>query len=124
MSQSDHFLVDVKANQFGSAVENEGTLKERSALHPGKVMSRSNVKQMQLFMAQLSGDIDKLQFEQSWKSDGAIDPGLDVVFGFVGRTVSIKITSDLSNQWKSDALHRTFSSAIHRVDQRCNIRWL
>lgn len=79
---------------------------------------------MQLFMAELSGSIDKLQFEQSWKSDAAIDPALSVVFGFVGRRVSIRINSDLSNQWQSEYLHRTFSSAVHRVDRRCNIRWL
>jgi hypothetical protein len=79
---------------------------------------------MQLFMAELSGAIDKLEFEQSWKAEAAIDPGPAVAFGFAGRRVSIKIDSDLSNQWKSEFVHRTFSSAVHRVDQRCNIRWL
>jgi len=79
---------------------------------------------MQLFMAELSGAIDKLEFERSWKSDAAIDPGLAVTFGFAGRRVSIRIDSGLSNHWKSESLHRTFSEAIRRVDQRCNIRWL
>jgi len=79
---------------------------------------------MQLFMAELSGPIDELEFERSWKSDAAIDPSLAVTFGFTGRRVSIKIDSDPSNQWKSESLHRTFSSAIRRVDQRCNIRWI
>ena len=79
---------------------------------------------MQLFMARLSADIDTLQFEQSWKSDAAIDPDLAVAFGFAGRTVSIRINSDISNQWQSESLHRTFSRAIHRVDQSCSIRWL
>jgi len=87
-------------------------------------MSRSSGKLMQLFMAELSGTIDKLELERSWKSDAAIDPGIAVAFGFAGRTVSIRINSDLSNQWKSESLHRAFSSAIHRVDQRCNVRWL
>ena len=79
---------------------------------------------MQLFMAELSGEIDKVEFERSWKSDAAIDPSVAIAFGFVGRRVSITIKSDLSNPWKSESLHRMFSSAIHRVDQRCNIRWL
>jgi hypothetical protein len=79
---------------------------------------------MQLFMAELSAKIDKLDFERSWKSDAAIDTGLAIAFSFTGRTVSIKIDSNLTNQWKSESLHEKFSSAIHRVDRSCNIRWL
>jgi hypothetical protein len=81
-------------------------------------------KLMQRFIAELSGVIDKLELERSWKSDTAFDPSIAVTFGFAGRRVSITIDSDLSNQWKSDSFHRTFSNAIHRVDQHCNIRWL
>ena len=79
---------------------------------------------MQLFMAELSGEIDKLDLERSWKSAVGVDPSLAVVFGFAGRRVSITINSPLSAQWQSDSFRRTFSSAIHRVDQHCNIRWL
>ena len=79
---------------------------------------------MQLFMAELSGAIDKLEFERSWKADSAVDQNLTIAFVFAGRTISIRIDSDLTNQWKSDSLHRMFSDAIHRVDRGCNVRWL
>jgi hypothetical protein len=79
---------------------------------------------MQRFIAELSAVIDQLELERSWKSDAMVDPSIAVTFGFAGRRVSITINSDLTNQWKSDIFHRRFSSAIHRIDQRCNIRWL
>jgi hypothetical protein len=79
---------------------------------------------MQTFIAELSGVIDKLELERSWKSDLALDPSTAVAFAFAGNRVSITIDSGVSNRWKSESFHRTFSSAIHRVDQRCNIRWL
>jgi hypothetical protein len=102
---------------------NAGYTETEDAFDP-EISVQVQRKLMQLFMAQLSGDIDKLQFERSWKSGAAMDPGHAVAFGFAGRTVSIRINSDLSNQWQSASLHRAFSDAIHRVDQRCNIRWL
>jgi hypothetical protein len=79
---------------------------------------------MQTFIAELSGSIGKVELERSWKSDLAVDPGTAVAFAFTGNRVSITINTELSNRWKSDTFHRTFSSAIHRIDQRCNIRWL
>jgi hypothetical protein len=79
---------------------------------------------MQRFIAELSAIIDKLELEQSWKSDAAVDPSIAVTFGCAGRRVSITINSDPANQWKSESFHRMFSSAIHRVDRSCNIRWL
>ena len=57
-------------------------------------------------------------------SDSASNPNVTVDFGFDGRRVTIAIDSDLSVQWRSDDFHRTFSKAIHRLDQHCNIRWL
>jgi hypothetical protein len=47
-----------------------------------------------------------------------------VDFEFTGRRVSITIESSLSGQWQSDDFHRTFSGAIRRLDQNCNVRWL
>jgi hypothetical protein len=79
---------------------------------------------MQRFIAELSTVIDQLELERSWKIGAPVDSSLPVTFGFAGRRVSITIDSDLSNQWKAESFHQTFSSAIHRVDQHCNIRWL
>jgi hypothetical protein len=79
---------------------------------------------MQRFVAELSGPIEKAALEKSWQTDAASNPSFLVEFGFVGRRVSITINSDVSNQWKSESFHRTFSSAIHRIDQHCNIRWI
>jgi len=79
---------------------------------------------MQRFIAELSGLIDKGEFERSWSSNPGVNSGRTVNFVFAGARVSITIDSNLSDQWRSDDFHRTFSSAIHRVDQHCNIRWL
>jgi hypothetical protein len=79
---------------------------------------------MQRFIAELSGVVDQTDLERSWKSDAAVDASTNVTFTFTGKRVSITINSDPSNQWQSASFHRQFSSAIHRVDQRCNIRWL
>jgi hypothetical protein len=79
---------------------------------------------MQRFIAELSNLIDKGEFERSWRGASDSNPNFTVDFGFDGRRVSITIDSGLSNLWRSDNFHRTFSSAIHRVDQNCNIRWL
>ena len=79
---------------------------------------------MQRFIAELSSLIDKSEFERSWQSDSAVNPNFKVDVGFEGRRVSIIIESNLSDQWRSESFHRTFTSAIHRVDQHCNIRWL
>ncbi|HEY2012351.1 MAG TPA: hypothetical protein VGH38_02570 [Bryobacteraceae bacterium] len=79
---------------------------------------------MQRFIAELSSPIEKTEFERAWQNDAAGNPNLKVDFAFEGRRVTIKIDSDVSSQWKSEPFHRTFSVAVHRVDQHCNIRWL
>ena len=79
---------------------------------------------MQRFIAELSGLIDKGEFERSWKSGLGVNSNRTVEFVFAGPRVSITIDSNLSSQWRSDDFYRSFSSAIHRVDQHCNIRWL
>jgi hypothetical protein len=79
---------------------------------------------MQRFIAELSKLIETAEFERAWQDDSAKNPNVAVVFAFAGRRVTITIDSLLSPPWRPDDLHRTFSRAIHRVDQHCNIRWL
>jgi hypothetical protein len=79
---------------------------------------------MQRFVAELSGLIDKADFQRSWNSNLNVSLDWTVDFGFVRRRISITIDSKLSNKWQSDDFYRTFSSAVRRVDQHCNIRWL
>jgi hypothetical protein len=79
---------------------------------------------MQRFVAELSGLINKGEFEKSWKSDSRIDLDRTVGFVFDGRRISITVDSKVSQNWPADDLHRMFSQAIRRVDQCCNIRWL
>ena len=79
---------------------------------------------MQRFVAELSGLINKAEFEKSWNSDSRIDLDRTVDFVFDGRRISITVDSKESQKWPSDDLHRIFSQAIRRVDQHCNIRWL
>jgi len=79
---------------------------------------------MQRFIAEVSNPIDKDGFEKSWGSDSGIDPHLTVKFQFTGRRISITIESTNDGRWQSDSFHRTFSSAVRRIDQKCNIRWI
>ena len=79
---------------------------------------------MQRFIAELTGVIDKVDLERSWKDEPTFDPAPAVTFAIAGKRVSITINSNPATPWKSDAFHRTFSNAIHRLDQHCNIRWL
>jgi hypothetical protein len=80
---------------------------------------------MQRFVAELSAPIEKADFERSWHSDqspGQEHPKVD--FTFSGRRVSAVIDSDPSQQWTSANFYRTFSAAVRRIDNACNIRWL
>jgi hypothetical protein len=79
---------------------------------------------VQVFIAELSNSIDQGEFEKSWHSDGSVNPFLKVDFAFTGRRISITIDSGTSGRWQSESVHRTFSSAVRRVDQKCNIRWI
>ena len=74
---------------------------------------------MQRFIAELSKLIETAEFERAWQNDSAKNPNVTVAFAFAGRRVTITIDSLLSPPWRSDDFHRTFSSAIHRVDQHC-----
>jgi len=79
---------------------------------------------MQRFVAELSGVIDKTDFERSWNSDPGLDANRTVSFVFDQRRVSICIDSRLIERWPAEDLHRTFSNAIRRIDRSCNVRWL
>ena len=79
---------------------------------------------MQMFVAELSNPIAQADLEKSWQSDSAIDPNFKVGFGVAGQRISITVESTHSDRWQSDSFHRTFSSAVRRVDGRCNIRWI
>jgi hypothetical protein len=77
-----------------------------------------------MFIAEVSNLIDKAEFERSWQSDSTINPNFTLTFGFVDRRISATVESNMEDRWQSDAFHRTFSSAVRRVDQKCNVRWI
>jgi hypothetical protein len=79
---------------------------------------------MQMFIAEVSDLIDQAAFEKSWQSDSTINPQFDVAFSFTGHRISVTVESKMEDRWQSDAFHRTFSSAVRRVDRNCSVRWL
>jgi len=79
---------------------------------------------MQRFVAELSNLIDKDAFDKCWQSDCIANPNYSVDFGFDGRRVSIRIESTQADRWGSASFQRTFSGAVRRVDQACNVRWI
>jgi hypothetical protein len=79
---------------------------------------------MQVFVAVLSNLIDKGEFEKSWRTDPSGDLFPDVDFSFAGRKISLTLAPGPDGRWKTESVHRTFSSAVRRVDQSCNIRWM
>jgi hypothetical protein len=80
---------------------------------------------MQRFIAELSTAIEQADFERSWRSEQSLhDKQPNVRFTFSGRRVSAIVDSDSSERWVSSSFYRTFSAAVRRVDQACNIRWL
>lgn len=80
---------------------------------------------MQMFIAELSTAIEKVEFERSWRSVPSADgERRKVEFTFVGRKISAIIDSDLAERWPSASFYRAFNAAVHRIDRACNIRWL
>jgi hypothetical protein len=79
---------------------------------------------MQRFIAELSSPINETAFDESWRSDCIANPNYCVAFGFAGRRVSITIESKLADRWGTVSFQRTFSNAVRRVDQLCNVRWI
>jgi hypothetical protein len=79
---------------------------------------------MQVFVAVLSKLIDQGEFEKSWRTDctGKLFP--DANFAFAGLTISLRLEPGPDGRWLTESVHRTFSSAVRRVDQSCNIRWM
>ena len=79
---------------------------------------------MQVFIAELSTQIDPAEFEKSWNSREAENPFLKVDFAFTGQRVSMKLEPGPEGRWPSESVHKSFSSAVRRVDRNCNIRWI
>lgn len=79
---------------------------------------------MQRFVAELSAPIEHADFERSWHSDESLNGKPKVEFTFDHRRVLAVINSDASERWASASFYRTFSAAIRRIDDACNIRWL
>jgi hypothetical protein len=79
---------------------------------------------MQVFVAMLSNLIDQGEFEKSWRLDCAGNLFPDAGFAFSGRKISLTLEPGPAGRWQTESVHRTFSSAVRRVDQRCNIRWM
>ena len=79
---------------------------------------------MQTFIAVLSNSIGKAEFEQSWQSTSGDHGNFTIDFHFDDHRVLITIESYFAESWRSDDFHRKFSTAVHRVDSQCNIRWL
>lgn len=83
------------------------------------------VNSVQRFLAELSTAIEEADFERAWRSGQSLnDKRPDVKFTFSGRRVSAVIDSDSPERWISSSFYQTFSAAIRRIDQACNIRWL
>ena len=79
---------------------------------------------MQKFIAEVSNVIDQDAFEKSWQSDPTINPNFKVDFGFTDRRILITVESRVEGRWQSDSFYDTFSSAVRRVDRKCNVKWL
>jgi hypothetical protein len=79
---------------------------------------------MQVFVAVLSNLIDQGEFEKSWRADCPADMFKDADLAFAGRTISLKLEPGPDGRWQTESVHRTLSSAVRRVDQSCNIRWM
>jgi len=82
------------------------------------------VAAVQRFMAELSNQITKSDFETLWNSERTANSVPKVEFAFAGRTISVVVHSELSSQWPSANFHQTFSAVIRRLDRGCNVRWL
>lgn len=79
---------------------------------------------MQVFVAVLSNLIDQGEFEKSWRTDCPGEMFSDAALAFAGRTISLRLAPGPEGRWQTEIVHRTFSSAIRRVDRGCNIRWM
>ena len=79
---------------------------------------------MQIFVAMLSNIIDAGEFEKSWRLDCAGNLLRDASVVIAGRKVSLTLEPGPDGRWQTEIVHRMLSSAVRRVDQNCNIRWM
>jgi hypothetical protein len=79
---------------------------------------------MQVFVAVLSNLIDQVEFQKSWHLDCTGSLLRDAGFSFTGRKISLTLEPGPDGRWQTEIVHRTLSSAVRRVDQKCNIRWM
>jgi len=79
---------------------------------------------MQTFVAVLSNLIDRGEFEKAWQLDCAGKSFPAAGFTFAGRRISLTLEPGPDGRWQTESVHRTFSSAVRRVDHSCNIRWM
>jgi hypothetical protein len=78
---------------------------------------------MQLFVAVLSNAIDPGEFEKSWHACGGnLFP--DSGFSFAEKKISLMLEPGPNGRWQTETVHRTLASAVRRIDQNCNIRWI
>jgi hypothetical protein len=79
---------------------------------------------MQVFVAVLSNLIDEGEFQKSWRLDCAGNLFADASVAIAGRKISLMLEPGPDGRWQTEVVHRTLSSAVRRVDQNCNIRWM
>jgi hypothetical protein len=79
---------------------------------------------MQKFIAELSREIEKAEFDRSWQSEASARAELRFDFIFNGRRVSATIHSENYHPWESESFRRAFSRVIRRVNASCNVRWI
>jgi hypothetical protein len=75
-------------------------------------------------VAELSRQMDKDQFEKSWKATPGFFVHIPVQFEFDGCRVLITIRSTSNPEWKTDDLRWVFKTVLRRLDQNCNVKWL
>ena len=59
---------------------------------------------MQVFIAELSNQIDQGEFEKSWHSEDCPNPFLKVDFAFTGRRISMTLEPGPEGRWQSDSV--------------------
>ena len=79
---------------------------------------------MQRLIAELSGVIEKAEFDRWWQSEASARAELKVDFAFDGYRISATIHSESDGPWDSQSFRRAFSRVIRRINASCNVRWI
>jgi hypothetical protein len=79
---------------------------------------------MQVFVAVLSSVIDQNEFEKSWRRDCSHNLLPEAGFAFAGKKISLTLDPGPEGRWQTEIVHRAISTAVRRVDQGCNIRFM